>query len=53
MRCPMHLYNLVLDGDPTIFPRVMFGDLFLCIALRCQCEKDSNNCKRKVYPSEK
>jgi hypothetical protein len=52
MRCPMHLYNLVLDGDPTIFPRVMFGDL-LCIALRCQCEKDSNNCKRKVYPSEK
>jgi hypothetical protein len=35
LRCPMYLYNLVLDDNPTIFSHVMFGDLFLCIAPRC------------------
>ena len=35
LRWPLHLYNLVLDDDPTILPCVMFRDLFLRKAPRC------------------
>ena len=31
----LHLYNLVLDDDPTVLPCAMLRDLFLGIAPRC------------------
>jgi hypothetical protein len=31
----MHLYNLVLDNDPTVLPCGMFRDLFCRKAPRC------------------